>query len=195
MSLDDTERRLAALRARAHPLRLRMLSLMTGADMSAAELARELSVSQALASYHLRQLANAELVDLVEQRSTRGGQERRYRYHAALPAAGQARTPVDDAEGQDLFLAALVAELQRRSQLRDPDAVGLTIDAELWVRPQDWERARQAVAAATIRLHERARRPHEPGTVRVSATVAMFAMGDDQAVVPESGGRDPRAAQ
>src|SRR5260221_10365724 len=71
---------IAAVRARAHPLRLRMLSLLTGAALSAAELARELEVSQALASYHLRQLADAGLVELVEERSRRGGRERRYRH-------------------------------------------------------------------------------------------------------------------
>ncbi|MEV1205735.1 winged helix-turn-helix domain-containing protein, partial [Microbispora rosea] len=38
------------LRALAHPVRLRMLSLMWGAPMSAAELSRELGISHALAS-------------------------------------------------------------------------------------------------------------------------------------------------
>src|ERR1035438_78848 len=88
MSLEVDERRLVALRALAHPLRLRMLSLLTGAAMSAAELARELGVSQALASYHLRQLADAEAVELAEERSRRGGKERRYRYRVP-PSAGR----------------------------------------------------------------------------------------------------------
>ncbi|MGI8954187.1 MAG: helix-turn-helix domain-containing protein, partial [Nocardioidaceae bacterium] len=37
----------ATLRAPAHPVRLQMLSLLTGAAMSAAELARELHITQA----------------------------------------------------------------------------------------------------------------------------------------------------
>jgi len=87
MSLEvGGQRVIAALRARAHPLRLRMLSLLTRAALSAAELARELEVSQALASYHLRRLADAGLVELVEERSRRGGQERRYR-HRVDPTA------------------------------------------------------------------------------------------------------------
>ncbi|WP_268815939.1 helix-turn-helix domain-containing protein [Amycolatopsis alkalitolerans] len=37
----------------AHPLRLRLLSLLTGASLSAAEAARELGETQANVSYHL----------------------------------------------------------------------------------------------------------------------------------------------
>ena len=181
MSLEDPGRRVAALRARAHPLRLQMLSLLTGAALSAAELARELDVSQALASYHLRQLADADIIELVEERNTRGGRERRYRYRATKgepPSAG-----VDDAEGRVLLIEALVDELRRRSDERDQAEPSLTVDAELWVTPEDWQAARQAVAVATIRLHEQAKRPHADGTVRVSTTVVMFPMTDaDRAV-------------
>ncbi len=49
-SLEGVEQNVVArLRARAQPLRLRMLSLLTGAALPAAELAGELEVSQALA--------------------------------------------------------------------------------------------------------------------------------------------------
>lgn len=176
MSLEVTEARIAALRARAHPLRLRMLSLLTGASMSAAELARELGVSQALASYHLRQLADAEVVELAEERSRRGGRERRYRYR--VEPSVDVQRPASDDEGQALFVEAIVVELRRRSGQRASELPGLTIDAELWVHPDDWEQARQAIAAAGILLHERARRPHQPGTVHVNTTVAMFQMVD-----------------
>lgn len=165
---------IAALRARAHPLRLRMLSLLTGAALSAAELARELEVSQALASYHLRQLADAGLVELVEERSRRGGRERRYR-HRVDP---DGEVLAGDDEGRALVVEAIIAELRRRSSRRAPGPRGLTIDAELWVRQKDWEEARQAIAAAGIMLHERACRPHHPGAMHVNATVVMFAMVD-----------------
>ncbi|MGW5673350.1 helix-turn-helix domain-containing protein, partial [Micromonospora sp. NPDC003776] len=49
------------LRALAHPVRLRMLSLLWGAPLSAAALARELAISHALASQHLRRLDAAGL--------------------------------------------------------------------------------------------------------------------------------------
>lgn len=180
MSLRVSEQQVvAALRARAHPLRLRMLSLLTGAALSAAELARELEVSQALASYHLRQLADAGLVELAEERSHRGGRERRYRHRVEPRADGPgAEVAASDVEGQALFIEAVAEELRRRGSQRASGLRGLTIDAELWVDPQDWEEARQAIAAAGIVLHERARRPHEPGTVHVNTTVVMFPMLD-----------------
>jgi len=158
-----------------------MLSLLTGAALSAAELARELEVSQALASYHLRQLADVGLVELSEERSHRGGRERRYR-HRVEPRTGGPSTsaPALDDEGQALFLEAIVEELRRRGSQRVSGPRGLTIDAELWVHPQDWEEARQAIAAAGAVLHERACRPHEPGTVHVNTTVVMFPMLDER---------------
>jgi DNA-binding transcriptional ArsR family regulator len=174
MSLEVDERRLVALRALAHPLRLRMLSLLTGAAMSAAELARELGVSQALASYHLRQLADAEAVELAEERSRRGGKERRYRYRVQ-PSAGSQR-PAADYEGEALFIDAIAGELRRRGSQRAPEMPVLAVDAELWVRPEDWEEARQAIARAATALHESARQPHEPGAMHVNATVVMFPM-------------------
>ncbi|MBV9381727.1 MAG: winged helix-turn-helix transcriptional regulator [Streptosporangiaceae bacterium] len=175
MSLEVERRQVvAALRARAHPLRLRMLSLLTGAALSAAELARELGVSQALASYHLRQLSDAGLVELAETRSHRGGRERRYRHRVEL---GSDVSGSDD-EGRALFVEAVVEELRRRVSQRSPGLRGLAIDAELWVHEEDWEEARQAIAAAGTVLHEKACRPHEPGTVHINATVVMFRMLD-----------------
>ena len=64
---------LSDLRATAHPLRLQMLSLLTGAELSAAEVARELDVSQANASYHLRLLLDAGLLVIASEENVRGG--------------------------------------------------------------------------------------------------------------------------
>lgn len=164
-----------ALRARAHPIRLRMLSLLTGAAMSAAELAREMDVSQALASYHLRALVDAELVELAEQVNNRGGRERRYRYRVELEGA---RKYGPDADERELMVTALVAELQRREPARDPDAPGLVVDAELWVSDEDWREVRRQVAEAAEWLHKRAVRPGTPGTRPVNASVVMFGLSD-----------------
>ena len=46
------DQQIASLRAAAHPLRLRILSLLTGSALSAAEIARELDITHANASYH-----------------------------------------------------------------------------------------------------------------------------------------------
>ena len=186
MSLEVEGRQVAALRARAHPLRLRMLSLLTGAAMSAAELGRELGVSQALASYHLRQLADAEVVELAEQRSRRGGQERRYRYRVP-PHTGDQTS--GDTEGHALFVEAVIEELRRRAGQRSADTPALAVDAELWVDPDDWAEARTAIREVATLLHERARRPHEPGTVHVNTSLVMFVMTD-----PPSAAADPAPA-
>ena len=183
MSLEVEGRQVAALRARAHPLRLRMLSLLTGAAMSAAELGRELGVSQALASYHLRQLADAEVVELAEQRSRRGGQERRYRYRVPPHTGDQLSA---DTEGHALFVEAVIEELRRRAGQRSAETPVLAVDAELWVDPDDWAEARTAIREAATLLHERARRPHEPGTVHVNTSLVMFAMADPAPAAVES---------
>ncbi|HYG92184.1 MAG TPA: helix-turn-helix domain-containing protein, partial [Nocardioides sp.] len=71
---------IASLRAAAHPLRLRMLSLLTGSAMSAAEVARELDITHANASYHLRVLRDAGEVVVDGEERIRGGMAKRYRH-------------------------------------------------------------------------------------------------------------------
>nr|UXN27252.1 helix-turn-helix domain-containing protein [Curtobacterium flaccumfaciens] len=77
---------LQSLRATAHPIRLRLLSLVTSSAMSAAEAARELGLSQATASYHLRVLERAGLVAVVEVVRLRGGEAKRYRHESSSQA-------------------------------------------------------------------------------------------------------------
>ena len=160
---------LSGLRVLAHPLRLRMLSLLTGSVFSAMELSRELGVSQALASYHLRQLHAAGVIELAEVRSHRGGQERRFMYRPHLSGTS-------DTEGFTLFAAALAVELRRRSQEAADGGDRVSADAELWVEPADWAAAVQSVRTASVRLHEQARPPRTDGTVRVSVSALLFPM-------------------
>ncbi|PWU58946.1 ArsR family transcriptional regulator [Micromonospora globispora] len=159
------------LRALAHPVRLRMLSLMWSAPLSAAALARELEISHALASQHLRKLDTAGLVELADVRTRRGGRERRYR-------AVRGSWLSDQREGQALLAESLARNLLDRAAHRAPDTAGLTTDAELWVSPEDWAAARHRMHAIMTELHDAARPPHAPGTVRVGATVMAFEMTD-----------------
>lgn len=159
------------MRARAHPTRLRMLSLLTGAPMNAAELARELDLTQANASYHLRVLAGAGLVSLVGEEKVRGGTAKRYRYNLDAPASRDT-----EAEAESSYAAALGAELLRRSELRRPDGSGTSADAELWLPPQVWEEACAHVRQVMREIHQRAQPPGRAGATRVSVTVAMFEM-------------------
>ena len=155
----------------AHPVRLRMLSLLTGSAMSAAELARELDLTQANASYHLRSLVRAGLVTPAGEERVRGGVAKRYRYDVEAPAPR-----MKDAAAEPLFAEALATEMVRRSRQRRTGARGITTDAELWVDPEVFAEARDGIAEATRRLHLEAKPPRAEGTVRVSVTVSAFEM-------------------
>lgn len=163
------------LRGFAHPLRLRLLSLLTGTAMSAAEAARELGESQANVSYHMRRLRAAGLLELAEEVPIRGGRARRYRHD---PESGM-RQPGYTQQGHVATAAALGRELRRRSAGRKPGAGRSSLtDAELWVEPEVWEEIVAGVAALSTRLHAAARPPHSPGTIRTSTTVSLFEMDE-----------------
>lgn len=164
-----------SLRALAHPLRMQMLSLLTGAAMSAAELARELDITNANASYHLRTLAAAGLVVGAGEERIRGGVAKRYRYIVEAPAVSATGRPPARALDRQLFWRAMAAELIRRSELA-MSGRGENTDAELWVDPDVWAQVLRQVSAASQLLHAQARPPRAPGTVRVSMTTAMFEM-------------------
>ncbi|MGD8194309.1 ArsR/SmtB family transcription factor [Herbiconiux sp. P18] len=175
------------LRATAHPLRLQMLSLVTASALSAAEVGRELRVSQAAASYHLRVLERAGLVRVVEVVRLRGGEAKRYRHESSAepfrlddsvpaPSSSAAGRPADQdsaPEERALYVAALAAELQRRSAAR-VEGPQVTTDAELWVDADTWRRVVLMVGQASALLHARAQPPRSPGTGPVSMTAALF---------------------
>lgn len=156
------------MRALAHPTRLQMLSLLTGAQLSAAELARELDIAHAAASYHLKQLRKAGLIDVAEQRSVRGGTEILF-----APVADEIEGLASDEGSNRIVAQAMAAELVRRSALStDPKA--LRADAQLWIEPEIWDLTRQRLREILEELHAHAAPVNAPGTIHVSATVAAF---------------------
>ncbi|MDJ0342081.1 winged helix-turn-helix domain-containing protein [Streptomyces sp. H10-C2] len=167
------------LRAMAHPVRLRMLSLMWASPLSAAELSRELDISHALASQHLRRLDAAGLVELIEVRSHRGGRERRYRTVHGTPLS-------DRHDGAPLLAEALAHNLRDRAARRAPEQEGVTSDAELWVTPEAWDTFRTGLAQLLVELHEAARAPHTPGSVLLGATVMAFLVEEERPGPEES---------
>ncbi len=186
MSLvDDAERQ--HLRALSHPVRLRILSMLTGAPRSATELGRELGKSQAAVSFHVRQLAAAGLIELVDVRSVRGGQERLY------------RTAGDFADGAAVDLpssaAAASAEVRRRLLAAKPDSWDLFSDAELWVSEDAWIQCARAVAKALERLHKAATDKSASGVVHVSSTVMMFSSAEVQTSPDPGSSKTPSAAK
>ncbi|KIH98332.1 transcriptional regulator [Streptomonospora alba] len=175
---------IAGLRLVAHPLRLRLLSLLTAQAMSAAEAARELGETQANVSYHLRRLHEGGLLEVAEEVRVSGGLARRYRHD---PASGPPALAAGAgaAGGHQEAAAALAAELRRRAAFVHPDEPSHLTDAEVWVDPAEWRSLIQTVSDAADRLHAAARPPHTPGTIPTGTTLVMFALS-----ATASGGRD-----
>jgi DNA-binding transcriptional ArsR family regulator len=161
------------LRALAHPLRVRMLSLLRDQAMSAAELARELGVSQAAASYHLRRLAAAEMVELVEERMRRGGRERRYRRRKlALPAPSEPERLA--------FMRVVVSEAERKLELANLSAPATTGDHDVWVDPGKWAAIVAEMRRLQSELQASAVTARSPGAIRASASVLLFALHPEE---------------
>jgi DNA-binding transcriptional ArsR family regulator len=174
----ESDKRQATLRAMAHPVRLRILSLLTGAPLTAAEVARELGLTHANASYHLRNLLAAGLIVPAGEEKIRGGIAKRYRYDAERDRGNDRETlRAHGAESQRALFAAVANELVRRTAEADWSVGGTMTDAELWLDPGAWREIRDRIGQATRDLHDAARPPRTPGTIRTSTTIAMFRMG------------------
>jgi len=183
MTDDTTAEQVSSLRAVAHPLRLRILSLLTGTAMSAAEVARELGVTHANASYHLRVLAEAgEVVEAGEER-IRGGVAKRYRHPWDDVRSGR-RTPAKprtrSVEDLVLYVRAVGEEMVRRVAHRKRGRPSWFADAEMWVEPEVWERAVGLVKEASRLVHAEARPPRTEGTVHVTLSAVAFQLDDER---------------
>ena len=177
--MSDDADAVTSLRAIAHPLRLRILSLLTGAELSAAEVARELDVTHANASYHLRVLAEAGEVVVAGEEKIRGGLAKRYRH--PWQEERLQRTPSGKStRDRELYLRAIGEELVRRGRARKPGTRSHLTDAELWVTPEVWQQAEALVEQASHLVHAEARPPRTPGTVHVNMTAATFQMADPE---------------
>lgn len=182
MSLEDEAVR--RLRASAHPVRLRIMSLLTGAELSAAEVARELDVTQANASYHLRQLADCGLVEVASTEKVRGGVAKKYRYvlDCALGRSDDAAraTSSQSTETFPMIAAALASELQRRAQHyrpRDADDVPNEFtDLETWIDPEVWGEVVELVQRASSIAHRNARPPRTEGAIPVTFISSLHRM-------------------
>ena len=173
--MDD---QVSALRATAHPVRLRILSLLTGTAMSAAEVARELGISHANASYHLRTLHGVGELVVAGEEKIRGGVAKRYRYpheHGGR-VPGQARPSPEEFTA---YLTAVHREVERRSRL-PRERAGFGADLEGWVPAEVFEQAVELMSRASRLLHEHNAPPRTDGTVHVSATMAAFTIASDR---------------
>ena len=157
---------MARLRATAHPVRLRIMSLLTAQAMSAAEVARELDLTHANASYHLRVLHDVGELVVESEEKIRGGTAKRYRYDAGARAPRPHAAPVDDR----IAYARANASRSSGGCATRHEGGGSSSDLEAWVPLEAWRRALDLLHEASHLLHAEARPRRDPDTVHVSAT-------------------------
>ena len=162
----------ARLRATAHPVRLRIMSLLTAEAMSAAEVARALDLTHANASYHLRVLHDIGELVVESEEKIRGGVAKRYRYDATREVADRTHA-IDD---RIAYARANALEVERRLREARP---------RLRARPATSRpgcRSRRGTARSTCSheashlLHAAALPAGTPDTVHISATTNAFTM-------------------
>lgn len=163
--VNELDRRLRAL---ASPHRLRILGIVTGRAVSAAEVSRATGLVHAAASYHLRQLATAGLIELVDRtarRPARGRPQQRYRMrHGALSGLGRSELQVLD--------RGLLSEIERR--LREARTTRTVTHAEVWLGPRDRRRLDTLLQEIDALVHERAATPRTRGSAHLSVTTLLF---------------------
>lgn len=99
-----------AMRALAHPTRVRIRHMLAAEPLSASELARRLGIRVGSAQYHLRTLVRAGIAVPAGERRRRGGRELLYRVPQGIPVE---LTPGTPAALRSQVYAAYVAEFQR----------------------------------------------------------------------------------
>lgn len=177
MAEDDTtpnpqREQISALRALAHPVRVRILSLLTAEAMSAAEVARALEITHANASYHLRVLHEAGALVEAGEEKVRGGVARRYRYDTSGGGISATGATVEDRLAD---ARATAVEIERRL-LGSAPGTSTFSDLEAWVPVEAWHRALDLLHEASNLLHAAALPPGTADTVHVSATSTAFTM-------------------
>lgn len=178
MTTGDDER-ISALRAMAHPVRLRITSLLTGNPMSAAEVARELGLTHANASYHLRRLAEVGELVVDGEEVIRGGVAKRYRYLTQEEWLARAPAGPELPGERRAYLATMHREVERRMAEAPTPTRMSSFDLEGWVEESEWRRAVELLMEAGAILHRANRAPRSAGTVHVSASATAFRMAAD----------------
>lgn len=190
---DDGPRRLdaSALKAYAHPLRLRMIQYLNDhGSATATELAKALDESTGQTSYHLRQLARHGLVEDDPERGT--GRERwwrstSFRIEASTmldePALAEAARAMLDAvvRGRAETLAAWIARADSVPQ--EWLQASMQSQSTLHLTPNESAELGAAILEVLDRFTARSRAHEREGTPaarRVRAYVDVFPLPEDE---------------
>jgi DNA-binding transcriptional ArsR family regulator len=143
-----------AMRAVAHPTRIRMLELLRQEPMSASELARRLEIRFGSARFHLQQLVRGGLVRPAGERRVRGGLE------LLFSAPEDVWVDIDPAEAGTTAAMhrAFVVELGRRLQAAAADqqpgdsSVDIISLRQVRLTPKDRVEAERIAEGALVRI-------------------------------------------
>lgn len=131
------------IRTLNHPLRVRILSILNERTSSPSDLAEELNVSLSDTSYHVRQLLEADQIELVKRVQRRGAVEHYYRgvrralippdAWKHLPESVQAKIAADTYE---LLFKDANKALEAQAYTKRPDShvswTPMTLDQKGW---------------------------------------------------------------
>ena len=180
---------LAAMRALAHPTRVRMMHLLRTEALSASELGRRLRIRFGSAQYHLRTLERAGIARRAGKRRKRGGVEVLFEVPRSLWVDYDADAPLGMREAVH---HAYLSELQRRldAAAAEPDPLDTDRDAfitrELELRPEDLPAATEALHVFLHRLDELALEGPTRDSLPFTASVQLFR-------IPRSASQHPDA--
>jgi DNA-binding transcriptional ArsR family regulator len=169
------------LRAVAHPIRLRILSLLAADALTAADVARELGLTHPNASYHLRQLLDAGHVEVASEERIRGGRARRYRYVSWDDRHDTAPPTRQPARGHDVGVyGAMADELRRRSELVRSSSHNRLTDIEAWIAESDLAVVADLLDRAVAALYAGIQPRPLATSRRISFTLGVFEIDPDR---------------
>jgi DNA-binding transcriptional ArsR family regulator len=185
---------LAAMRALAHPTRVRMVHLLRTETLSASELGRRLKIQFGSAQYHLRTLERAAIARRVGERRKHGGIEVLFEVPHSLWVDYDPDAPLGMREAVH---RAYLTELQRRLDAGDaePDPLDTDRDVlstrELELRPEDLPAATQALHVFLHRLDELALERPSEDSLPFTAAVQFFRIPRSASQHPDEPEADP----
>jgi DNA-binding transcriptional ArsR family regulator len=168
---------LAAMRAVAHPIRIRMMHLLRAEPLSASELARRLQIRFGSAQYHLRTLERAGIARRVGERQKRGGIEVLFEVPRSLWVDYAAEAPPGMREAvHRANLAELGRRLDAAAAEPEPEDTDRDVFAtrEVELRPEDLPAATEALHAFLCRLEELALDRSSADSLPITASVMLF---------------------
>ncbi|MGZ5345285.1 MAG: ArsR/SmtB family transcription factor [Actinomycetota bacterium] len=182
---------LAAMRALAHPTRMRMVHLLRTEPLSASELARRLQIRFGSAQYHLRTLEQAGIARRVAERRKRGGVEVLFEVPRSLWVDYDADAPAGMREAvQRAFLAELGRRLDAAAGEPEPEDTDRDVlsTREIELRPDDIPAATEALHAFLRRLDELALDRPDADSLPFTASVQLFRIPRSASQHPEAPG-------